>query len=100
MQTQVDELTLLIETLSKGKQKEMDLKDTIIDWSNVSLENPETPQKRYRETLESPQKSRYMLQSDVFWLRYDGYNRTRVVKLRYFKNFSCNLRCKLCKLHV
>ena len=74
MQTQVDELTLLIETLSKGKQKEMDLKDTIIDWSNVSLENPETPQKRHRETLESPQKSRYMPQSDVFRLRYDGYD--------------------------
>ncbi|PKK52135.1 hypothetical protein RhiirC2_803243 [Rhizophagus irregularis] len=37
-QMQVEELTCLFKFVTKGKQKVTDLKENIIDWSNVDLE--------------------------------------------------------------
>src|SRR3984957_6836059 len=37
LQTQVEELTKLVKSLAKGKEKEADPKDLIIDWSNVNI---------------------------------------------------------------
>ncbi|CAB4390613.1 unnamed protein product [Rhizophagus irregularis] len=38
LQMQVEELTRLLKTVTKGKQKVTDPKENIIDWSNVDLE--------------------------------------------------------------
>ena len=49
LQMQVEELTCLLKSVTKGKQKVADPKDNIIDWSNVDLETqgPKSQKNQY-----------------------------------------------------
>ncbi|CAB4376788.1 unnamed protein product [Rhizophagus irregularis] len=56
LQIQVEELTCLLKTVTKGKQKVTDPKENIIDWSNVNLET-QGPKSQKNQLSPSPSPS-------------------------------------------